>query len=111
MERILYHYTNLQGYNGILESKLINPSLRAHNPKDARFGDGQYVSDIVPKTKRPGQLSMIFFGLPWAGRRFEYHINVDVQGLELVHGREGVYVIPNAHPLDITERLKGHGKV
>ena len=50
MSRILYHYTNQAGYNGILKSKVLLPSLRANNPKDARFGDGQYLSNIVPHT-------------------------------------------------------------
>ena len=110
MGRVLYHYTSQIGYRGILESKLINPSLKANNPKDARFGEGQYVSDIMPKTKRPSQLSMIFFGIPWAGRRFEYHISIDVHGLDVIHGRANVYLIKNIKPLDISKRLKGHGK-
>jgi len=67
MSKIMYHYTSQQGYTEILQSKNIRPSLKANNPKDARFGEGQYVSDILPGTKRPSQLSMIFFGIPWAG--------------------------------------------
>ncbi len=110
MGRILYHYTSERGYRGILDSNSINPSLKANNPKDARFGEGQYVSDIMPKTKRPSQLSMIFFGIPWAGKRFEYHINIDVNGLNVIHGRKSVYLIPNTKPLDISNRIKGHGK-
>ncbi|WP_020410819.1 HYD1 signature containing ADP-ribosyltransferase family protein [Hahella ganghwensis] len=110
MERILYHYTSEQGYRGILESEAINPSLKANNPKDARFGEGQYVSNITPRSKRPSQLSMIFFGIPWAGKRFEYHINIDVRGLDVIYGRKNVYLIPNNLPLDISHRLTGHGK-
>ena len=26
----------------------IKPSLKANNPKDARYGDGQYFSDLNP---------------------------------------------------------------
>ncbi len=61
MSRIMYHYTSETGYQGIIQSKSIHPSLKANNPKDVRFGEGQYISDIVPHTKRPSQLSMIFF--------------------------------------------------
>lgn len=41
----LYHYTNEKGLNGILESNELRPSLKANNPKDARYGDGQYLSE------------------------------------------------------------------
>ncbi len=107
----MYHYTSEKGYKGILESKKIKPSLRANNPKDARFGDGQYMSEIRPGSKRPGQLSMIFFGIPWAGKRFTHHIDIDTIGLIVVYGRKHVYVIKNNRDLDINDRLKGHGKL
>ncbi len=110
MDRILYHYTSETGYTGILESKSIRPSLKANNPKDARFGDGQYMSDIIPGSKRPGQLSLVFFGIPWAGHRFTHYLNINVNGLSVIYGRKHVHLIPNTNPLDITVRLAGHGK-
>lgn len=110
MARILYHYTNQLGYEGILNTKMILPSLRVNNPKDARFGDGQYLSDIVPHTLRPGQLSMYFLGIPWAGKRFSHHINIDVDGLTVIHGRKHVYVIKGSEALAIEDRLTGHGR-
>ena len=55
--RTLYHYTNEKGMNGIVESKQLNPSFRANNPKDARYGDGQYLSDIRPDTQTPTRLA------------------------------------------------------
>ncbi|WP_443333430.1 HYD1 signature containing ADP-ribosyltransferase family protein [Streptomyces sp. MJM1172] len=63
----LYHYTNEAGYDGIIESEELRASIKAHNPKDARFGDGQYLSGTVPGTKRPGQLSHAFIRVPWGG--------------------------------------------
>ena len=110
MARILYHYTSQTGYEGILKSSKIPPSLKANNPKDARFGEGQYLSDIVPNTKRPSQLSMIFFGIPWAGKRFTHYININVDGLNVIHGRQYVYVIQSSEPLDISKRISGHGR-
>lgn len=44
--RTLFHYTSEAGLQGILDSCEINPSLKATNPNDARYGDGQYFSDI-----------------------------------------------------------------
>ena len=32
MSKEMYHYTSETGYYGILESKKINPSLKANNP-------------------------------------------------------------------------------
>jgi hypothetical protein len=111
MLTVLYHYTSKEGYAGILQTKRLLPSLRAHNPKDARFGDGQYLSDIVPGTKRPGQLSYLFFGIPWGWRRFTHHINLDVNGLAANYCRPHVYVIRNSVALDISNRILGHGQV
>ncbi|GAA6167314.1 HYD1 signature containing ADP-ribosyltransferase family protein [Sessilibacter corallicola] len=53
----------------------------------------------------------LHFGIPWAGKRFTHHINIDTTGLNVIHGRRSVYLIKNNQPLDISERLKGHGKI
>ena len=44
----LYHYTNEAGMQGILDSEALNPSLKAINPNDVRYDNGQYLSDIAP---------------------------------------------------------------
>ncbi|WP_159030625.1 MULTISPECIES: HYD1 signature containing ADP-ribosyltransferase family protein [Streptomyces] len=108
----LFHYTNEKGYKGILESGELRPSLKEHNPKDARFGDGQYLSDIGPGTKTPGQLSFAFLRVPWAGQKFSHYIEVDVRGLQVMRSveRPDVFVIPNQGPLDIAGRIVNHGK-
>lgn len=108
---IMYHYTDEKGYIGILQSKLIRPSLKANNPKDARFGDGQYFTDIIPNTKRPGQLSRIFLGVPWLGSRFSHHLDIKTHGLKVEYGRPNVYVIKSESNLYIHDRLAGHGKL
>jgi hypothetical protein len=106
----LHHYTSEDGHAGIMQSKTLRASLKANNPKDARFGDGQYLSDIRPGTKRPGQLSMIFFGMPFAGRRFTHYVSINTKDLDVVFGRPYVYVVKNAGPLDISKRLVANGK-
>nr|WP_167358906.1 HYD1 signature containing ADP-ribosyltransferase family protein [Streptomyces curacoi] len=108
----LYHYTNEKGYDGILESGEMRASLRADNSKDARFGDGQYFTDIQPGTKTPGQLSYAFVRVPWAGHKFSHYIEIDVRGLEVMRSveRPDVYVIPNQGALDLTGRIVSHGK-
>ncbi|MBD2794188.1 hypothetical protein ID857_18350 [Xenorhabdus sp. CUL] len=106
----MYHYTDNNGLDGILNSQKLNPSLKANNPKDARYGDGQYFSDILPKSKRNGQLSHAFLGMPYQGRKFENYIAIDVRGLDIVNGRKGVFVNLSDKPLDISGRIIGFGK-
>jgi hypothetical protein len=78
----------------------LNPSLKAVNPADARYGNGQYLSDIVSGTKTPAQLSREFLGMPFQGSRFTNFVEIDVRGLNVVQGRAGVFVVPNEVPLD-----------
>ena len=91
--RVLYHYTDEAGMRGITQSGKLRPSLRANNPRDVRYGEGQYLSDFVPGTKPPAQLSREFLGQPFQGRRFTHYVEIDVTGLEVVQGRNGVFVV------------------
>ncbi|WP_234391402.1 HYD1 signature containing ADP-ribosyltransferase family protein [Nocardia suismassiliense] len=106
----LYHYTNEQGHDAILDSQELRPSLREHNPKDARYGDGQYLTDIEPGTRTPAQLSAAFLRVPWAGAKFSHFLEIDVTGLTVVQGRPGVFVVPNTEPLDLTGRIVRSGR-
>jgi hypothetical protein len=67
-----------------VESEQLNASLKSLNPKDARHGDGQYLSDIPPATMTCAQLNV-------------------------VQGRPGVSVVPGSNPLDISKRIIGWG--
>lgn len=42
-----YHYTNKEGYQGILASHEIRPSFKSQG--DANFGDGVYLTTIAPR--------------------------------------------------------------
>lgn len=96
--------------NGIVESNQLNPSLKANNPKDARYGNEQYLSDIKPDTVTPGQLGKKFINVP---NKYKYtdYVEIDVTDLNVVQGRDGVFVIPNETPLDLTNRIVSIGKV
>jgi hypothetical protein len=85
--------------------------LVALNPADARYGDGQYLSDFIPGTKSLGELSRAFLGFPFQGRRFTHYIEIDVTGFSLVIGREGVSVVLNTEALDLTGRIMAYGLV
>ncbi|WP_236545596.1 HYD1 signature containing ADP-ribosyltransferase family protein, partial [Tenacibaculum maritimum] len=106
----LYHYTDDAGLEGITASKEMNPSLKANNPEDARYGDGQYFSNIKPGTKTNSQLSRKFLNIPFQGKKFSNFIKVKTEGLNVLKGRDGVYVVPNKKPLDLTNRIIETGK-
>jgi hypothetical protein len=107
--KVLYHYTDEEGMNGILSSEQLNPSTKAVNPNDARYGNGQYLSDIKPGTMTPAQLSRAFIGNPFQGSRFTNYVTVDVTGLDWTQGRAGVFVIPSETPLDLSGRIISSG--
>ena len=106
---ILYHYTDEEGYFGIIRSKSLNPSLLEANPKDARHGDGQYLTDIVPGSLTTAQLSRLLFGVPWVRRKLAYYIAVNVQGLKVENPAEHFYLIRSRNPLKIADRIVGGG--
>jgi len=107
----LYHYTNEAAMNAIVESETLNPSLKALNPNDVRYGNGQYLSDIPPGSMTPAQLSRTFINNPFQGSRYSNYVAVDVTGLNVIQGRSGVFVIPNETPLNISGRIIGNGAV
>ncbi|MEV0028520.1 HYD1 signature containing ADP-ribosyltransferase family protein [Nocardia sp. NPDC050793] len=108
--RTLYHYTTEEKLEKILNSQELWASRKADNPKDARYGDGQYLSDIEPGTRTAGQLARAFLGTPWGGQKFSHFVEIDVTDLRVVQGRDGVYVILNDGPLDLAGRIIRHGK-
>ncbi len=107
----LYHYTNEGGMKGITSSGELRPSLWYAGTKDVRYGNGQYLSDIMPGARTPAQLSRDFLGRPFQGRRFTHFVEVDVSGLRVIQGRPGVLVVPNSAPLDVSGRVISSGGV
>lgn len=105
----MWHYTSATNLTAIVKSLRLEPSLQARNPRDARYGDGQYVSDIPPGTLSASQLSYCFVRVPYALRRFTHYVEIDVTGLEVIRGRENVFVIPGCKALDLTGRIVSWG--
>lgn len=124
----LYHYTTAVGQEGILYSQAIKPSLKAVNPNDARYGDGQYFTNIPPEAigawKKAeltssqvsqglismGQLSSQLYGVSWMSGKMTNYIEVNVSGLNVINPAPGKYLIPNQVPLDISGRVVRFGK-
>ena len=107
----LYHYTSDEGIEGIVSSGQMRPSLKANNPKDARYGNGQYFTDISPGTLTNPQLSSKFITIPFQGNKFSNYIEIDATGLGVVKERDGVFVVPNDKVLDISNRIIDYGKI
>ncbi len=96
------HYTTEEGYKQIMESKELLPSL---DPKHARFGQGQYFTDLNPSEYTAGQVSRRLFGVPWCTSKVQYHIRIDLSGLNVINNVPGNYLVPNTTPLNIQNRI------
>jgi hypothetical protein len=111
MPATLFHYTTEAGLSEILSSQVLYPSVRSQNPRDARYGDGQYLSDLPPGTKTPGQLAYLFLNDPRGWKRFVCFLEIDVDGLTVALVKPHVYLIPNTQNLDLIHRIVSHGSV
>ena len=106
-----YHYTDERGLNGILASQLLLPSLTKNNPNDVRYGEGQYLSDVVPGSKSSAQLSRLFVNNPFQGAKYTHFVEIMVDDLRVVKGRQNVYIVMNTEPLPLKDRVVRSGSL
>ncbi|RBQ16133.1 hypothetical protein DP939_31420 [Spongiactinospora rosea] len=107
--QVFWHYTRFTSMMSILRGLRLYPSLRKRNGRDARYGDGQYVSDIKPGAMSDAQLSYWLVRAPEASGRFTHYVGINVAELEIIQGREHVFVIPGREALDLTGRVVSWG--
>lgn len=88
----------------------MNIITNGYYPKDARHGDGQYLSDIKPEDTSPISLAVKFIRIP-NKYKYTHFLEIDVTGLPVIFGRKDVYVILNELPLDLTNRIVISGTV
>jgi len=116
----LFHYTSEEGLSDILASKSLNPSV---NPINARYGPGQYLTDIPPEQIGANtisdltaeqieqglisrsQLARRLFGQPWAGNKLEAFLEIDVTDLTVENPVPNIFRIPGTSPLDLVDRI------
>ncbi|MNE14538.1 hypothetical protein D3C80_1074190 [compost metagenome] len=103
----LYHYTSEAGYNAIMDTKVLNPSIGL---KNARFGSGQYFTDIAPGMFTKGQTSYRLFGVPWNGSRLTHFIKIETSGLNIIQNKPFNFLNPSPTPLNLKGRILGGGK-
>ncbi|WP_373286885.1 HYD1 signature containing ADP-ribosyltransferase family protein [Thermopolyspora flexuosa] len=103
--RILWHYTREENLASILKTRELRPSLRSRWSRDARYGDGQYLTDIPPGTMPGSRLAFYLVRRPEEAWRFTHYLGLDVTGLVVVRCRRHVYRIPGHEPLDLKGRI------
>lgn len=102
----LIHYTTKENYESIMSSKQLYPSL---DPKHARFGEGQYLTNLRPEDYTAGQVSARLFRVPWNISKLTYHIKINVSGLNVIQNTPHNFLIPGNTPLNIENRIVGGG--
>jgi hypothetical protein len=105
-KQVLYHYTTEAGYREIMASGELLPSIGL---KNARYGSGQYFTDIAPGTVTQGQLSARLFRVPWFKSKLTHFIEIDVTGLGVIKNKSYNFLLPSNTPLKISGRILGHG--
>jgi hypothetical protein len=103
----LYHYTSEAGYSAIIESNVLNASI---GTKNARYGTGQYFTDIAPSTMTMGQTSYRLYGVPWNSSRLSHFVKIETSGLNVVKNKPFNFLNPTTTPLNLNGRILGGGK-
>ena len=65
---------------------------------------------LLQVLKSNGQLSREFYATPWKYKQTSHYLEIDTNGLNVIKGREGVYLVPNESSLDITNRIVNYGE-
>ncbi|HAU5719447.1 TPA: hypothetical protein JD344_12780 [Serratia marcescens] len=117
----LIHYTTEEGLKGILDSG----ELRASSgPIHARFGDGQYLTDIKPeqiggRTLKEaagtgklslGQVAHNLYGDSRKINSITHYVEIDVTGLDVSEPRPNTFRVASTGNLDISKRIVKSGK-
>ena len=75
------------------------------------LGKNIRVTDIEPGTMNPEDLSKALVLNHHQAEKFTHYLEINPDGLNVIKGRSGVYVIPNEVPLDLNNRIISSGKV
>lgn len=105
--KTLFHYTNEAGYKAIMETGELLPSIGA---KNARYGAGQYFTDIAPGTATVGQTSARLYGVPWNKSKLTHYIEVEVSNLNIIQNKPYNFLNPSSSPLNLNGKVVSHGQ-
>lgn len=102
----LIHYTSKENYMKIMESKELNPSIGI---KHARYGNGQYFTDLDPSQYTAGQISRRLYGVPWNTPKVQYFIKIDVRGLNVLQKTPHIFLRSGNNPLNLQNKIINSG--
>jgi RHS repeat-associated protein len=111
----LFHYTDESGFEGINSSLTLNASM----PPRAKYGSGQYLTDVPPEqlfwgtrveAARHGKMAMSELSYDLHGyrahtHRMTHYIEVDVSDLVVENPARHIFVIPGVNPLRLDGRV------
>ncbi|MEU4240265.1 HYD1 signature containing ADP-ribosyltransferase family protein [Actinoplanes sp. NPDC026619] len=93
----LYHYTDEDGMNGIVKSG----EIRQSTGENARFGDGQYFSDVRPGSMPLYKMSELFFRTSKKADRITHYVEISVRSLDVQEPRPHTMVVLNSGNLNV----------
>lgn len=100
--KTLIHYTNEEGYKNILKTENLNPSIGL---KNARYGEGQYFTNLEAGDYTAGQISRRLYGVPWNTSKVEYFLKIDVSGLNVIQNNSFNFLVSGKNPLNLHGRI------
>lgn len=104
--RELIHYTSKDNYIEIMKTKELKASIgKTH----ARYGNGQYFTDIESQSFTIGQVSRRLYGVPWVRNKLQYFIKIDVTGLNIVQNIPHNFLLPGNNSLNLQNRIIDSG--
>ena len=89
-----------------MESGKILPSIgKVH----ARYGNGQYFTDLKASDYTAGQILRRLYRVPWNTKSITNYIQIDIKGLNIIQNAPHNYSLPNNEPFNINGRVVNHG--
>ncbi|KAH6677820.1 hypothetical protein F5X68DRAFT_213268 [Plectosphaerella plurivora] len=121
--RYLYHYTDEEGYKGILSSLSIRPSTLS-GVKTTHYGRGVYLTPIrpveIPIIGAPEFLKLVFgdvttHSVSRTTHYFSLRVDPDWYAMAAMDPKYGwwvkdIWIVPGEEPMDISKALDEHGK-
>ena len=100
------HEKELSVYPMLRKTKELKASIgKTH----ARYGNGQYFTDIESQSFTIGQVSRRLYGVPWVRNKLQYFIKIDVTGLNIVQNIPHNFLLPGNNSLNLQNRIIDSG--
>ncbi len=95
-----------KGYRQIIKTETLNPSIGI---KNARYGEGQYFTNLQPNDYTAGQVSRRLYGMPFNTPKVKYFLRINVKGLNVIQNNPNNFLISGNKPLNLHGRIVDSG--